>query len=147
VPRREIPSERWIVFVSHSSQDSWVARQLAREIEACGASVFLDETHIDVGSDFEEEILAWLARMNELVVLLTPWALERPYVWSELGAAWGRRTPIVALLHGLSPSELQSRPGTPMYLKRRNILLLNDVDEYLKQLKARIAQHAGKATP
>jgi hypothetical protein len=28
-----------------------------------------------------------------LVVLLTPWALERPYVWIELGASWGRRIP------------------------------------------------------
>jgi len=68
-------------------------------------------------------------------VLLTPWALERPYVWIELGAAWGRRIPIVALLHGLSPGELQSRPGVPVLLKKRDLLRLNDIESYLKQLR------------
>lgn len=87
--------ERRLVFVSHSGQDTWVAKQIAREIEACGATAFLDEAQVDAGADFEEDILRFLERAHELVVLLTPWALERPYVWAELGAAWGRRIPIV----------------------------------------------------
>lgn len=53
-------------------------------------------------------------------MLLTPWALERPYVWAELGAAWGRRIPIVALLQGITPAELQTRPGIPVLLKKRD---------------------------
>ena len=40
--------------------DTWVAKQIAREIEACGAAVFLDEAEIDVGADFEEDILTAL---------------------------------------------------------------------------------------
>ena len=105
---REIPADRWLVFVSHSAQDTWIAKQIAREIESCGASTFLDESHVDAGADFEEDILQWLERTHELVVLLTPWALERPYVWSELGAAWGRRKRIVGLLHGVTPGDLQT---------------------------------------
>ena len=93
--------------------DTWVAKQIAREIEARGARAFLDEAEIDAGAEFEDDILAFLERADELVVLLTPWALARPYVWAELGAAWGRRIPIVALLHGLSAGELQSRPEIP----------------------------------
>jgi len=108
-----------------------VARQIAREIAACGATPFLDEAHIDVGADFEDDILAFLERADELVVLVTPWALERPYVWAELGAAWGRRIPIVGLLHGLSAAELQSRPGVPILLKKRDLLPLNEIDVYL----------------
>ena len=88
--------------------DIWVAKQIAREISACGAIPFLDEAEIDVGADFEEDILAFLQKADELVVLLTPWALEQPYVWAELGAAWGRQIPIVGLLHGLTVAELQS---------------------------------------
>jgi hypothetical protein len=34
------------VFVSHSSADTWVAKQIAREIEACGATPFLDEAQV-----------------------------------------------------------------------------------------------------
>lgn len=126
-----------LVFVSHSSRDTWVAQQIAREIRACGATPFLDEADIDKGADFEEEIVAFLEKAHELVVLLTPWALERPYVWAELGAAWGRRIPVVALLLGLTPGELQTRPGVPVFLKKRNLLALNDIGEYLKELRTR----------
>jgi hypothetical protein len=80
---------RRLVFISHSGPDTWVARQIAREVEARGATPFLDEAQVDAGADFEEDILNFLERAHELVVLLTPWALERPYVWadrSRLGA-------------------------------------------------------------
>lgn len=49
---------RYKVFLSHSSKDMWVAKQIAREITGCGAEVFLDEARIQAGADFEEEILA-----------------------------------------------------------------------------------------
>ena len=80
------PTKR-LVFISHSGPDTWVANQIAREIEARGATPFLDEAQIDAGADFEEDILNFLERAHELVVLLTPWALDRPYVWAEIGAA------------------------------------------------------------
>lgn len=131
---------RRFVFVSHSAKDTWVARQVAREIASCGAKPFLDEDDIDTGADFEEDILRFLDKSDELVVLLTPWGLERPYVWAELGAAWFRRIPIVVLLHGLTPGELQSRPGIPVFLKKRNLLELNEVDGYFAQLRKRVRQ-------
>src|SRR5947208_13681134 len=127
-----------LVFVSHSSKDTWVAKQLAREIARCGALAFLDEADIEVGSDFEEHILESLQRADELVVLLTPWALERPYVWAELGAAWSRRLPIVILLQGMTPGEFQSRPGVPVFLKKRNMVDLNAIDNYLAELRKRV---------
>src|SRR5574341_200669 len=97
-----------LIFLSHSSKDTWVAKQIAREISSCGATPFLDEAEREVGADFEEKILGFLEKAHELVVLLTPWALKRHYVWAELGAACGRRIPIIVLLHGITSSELQS---------------------------------------
>jgi hypothetical protein len=126
--------------VSHSSRDTWVARQIAREITACGATAFLDEADIETGAEFENAILAFLSKAHELVVLLTPWALDRPYIWAEIGAAWGRRIPIVAILHGLTPQELQARPGMPVLIKKRNLIDLNDIDKYLKELRNRSAR-------
>jgi len=79
-----------------------------------------------------------LQRAHELVVLLAPWALERPYVWAEIGAAWGRRIPIVALLLGITATELQTRPGIPVLLKKRDLLELNDIEIYLGQSGARV---------
>ena len=138
-----LASKRRLVFVSHSSSDTWIARQIAREIEARGGTPFLDEAHIDAGADFEEDILKFLERAHELIVLLTPWALDRPYVWAEIGAAWGRRIPIVALLLGITPTELQTRPGIPVLLKKRDLLQLNEIDDYLEQLAARIEKQQG----
>jgi hypothetical protein len=103
-----------LVFVSHSGTDTWVARQISREIGECGAVPILDEAEIDVGADFEDDILTFLEKADELVVLITPWALERPYVWAELGAAWGRRIPIVGLLHRLGQlrGRTKGNPGS-----------------------------------
>ncbi|HRC87737.1 MAG TPA: hypothetical protein PK413_19245, partial [Thermoanaerobaculia bacterium] len=92
---------------------------------------------IEIGVDFEEQIQEVLSKADELVVLLTPWALERPYVWAEIGAAWGRGIPIVALLLGITPGELQTRAGIPVFLKRRNLVELNKIEEYLRELRGR----------
>src|SRR5947209_256169 len=128
-----------IVFDSHSARDTWVAKQIAREIAACGATPFLDEANIDAGGDFEQDIRDFINKADELVVLMTPWALDRPYVWAELGAAWGRRIPIVGILHGMTPTELQSKPGIPVFLKKRDLVDINEIELYFQQLKLRVA--------
>ncbi|HKI05728.1 MAG TPA: toll/interleukin-1 receptor domain-containing protein [Thermoanaerobaculia bacterium] len=125
------------VFVSHDGKDTWVARQIAREIRAAGAYPFLDEAEVGVGDDFEERILEFLEKADELLVLLTPWALDRPYVWAELGLAWGRRIPIVGVLYGMTAAELQARPGMPVFLKRRDLIDINAIGQYFGELAAR----------
>jgi len=135
-------SHQWFIFISHSRRDTWVAKQIAREITACGASAFLDEADVEVGDDFEERILEFLDKAHELLVLLTPWALERPYVWAELGAAWARRIPIVGVLQGLSAAELQSRASIPIFLKRRDLIDINDIDRYFAELAIRVSRKA-----
>jgi len=130
--------KNWLVFVSHSGEDTWVARQIAREIRASGATPFLDEADVEVGAEFEEDIRDFLDKANELLVLFTPWALERPYVWIEIGAAWQRRLPIVVILHGLTAKDFQAHPNAPVFLKKRDIIRLNEIDKYLKQLGSRI---------
>ena len=56
---QQIAQNPRLVFISHSSQDTWVARQIAREVSLCGATPFLDEADVEVGDDFEEGILAF----------------------------------------------------------------------------------------
>lgn len=134
-----------LVFVSHAGEDTWVARQIAREISSCGARPFLDEADVDIGAEFEEDIRQFLDNADELLVLFTPWALKRPYVWAEIGAAWIRRIPIIVVLHGLSMQEFQADPSAPVFLKKRDIVRLNDIDHYFSQLGARIGIEEGNA--
>lgn len=128
----------YLVFISHSGTDAWVAKQIAREVATCGARPFLAEVDIPVGAVFGRELHRALDAADELVVLATPWALRREYVWVELGGAWLREIPIVGLLLGVTPVGLQSRSRTPIFLKERNVLKLNDIDSYLAQLRARV---------
>jgi len=132
-------SSKWLVFISHSGTDTWVAKQISEKILACGANTFLDEVHVDVGQDFEERILAAIDQANELLVPLTPWSLDRPYVWSEIGAAWGKRMPIIGILYGHTPEQLIAREGIPLFLKKRDLIDINCIDEYFFQLRKRIA--------
>jgi hypothetical protein len=127
----------WLVFVSHAGEDTWVARQIANQIASCGAKPFLDEADVDVGAEFEENIRDFLDKADELLVLFTPWAFERPYVWIEIGAAWLRRIPIVVALHGLSMKDFQTHPNAPVFLKKRDIIHLNEMDQYFDQLRVR----------
>jgi hypothetical protein len=127
----------YLAFISHSSEDTWVASQLAAACGTNGAATFLDEAKIAVGARFEDEILDALRSADELVVLATPWALDRTYVWMEIGAAWFRGIPIVVLLLGMTPGQFQARVNIPVALKERNMIALNSVDRYLSELATR----------
>jgi TIR domain-containing protein len=140
----EQSEEKWLVFISHAGTDTWVAKQISKEIEACGAKTFLDEVNISVGEDFEDSILRALDQANELLVLLTPWSLKRPYVWAEIGAAWIKRMPVIGVLHGLTPEELNVQSGIPLILKRRDLINLNDLDQYLSELAERVGKERGE---
>ena len=131
-------AKKKFIFVSHSGEDTWVARQIAREITLLGAQPFLDEADIDVGSKFEEDIREFLDKADELLVLVTPWSLGRPYVWAEIGAAWIRRIPIIIVLHGISVNDFQAQPNAPIFLKMRDMISLNKIDKYFDQLSIRV---------
>lgn len=133
-----------LVVVSHHGKDAWVAKQIAREVKHREAAAFLAEMDSQLGPDYEEQLLHALNRANELVVLLTPWALRRAYVWAELGVAWGRRIPIIGLLLGPTVEGVQAMTNVPLFLKRAGLLELNDIDRYLSQLSQRMASSPGK---
>jgi hypothetical protein len=130
------------VFISHSSQDTWIARQLARFVREAGAETFLDETDIHVGDDFEATIVDAARNSHEMLVLLTPWSLKRPYMWMELGVLWAEGRRIVGILHGLKVADLTAEEGTPALLKRIDLVVLNEVDRYFSQLKSRLEERS-----
>lgn len=131
-----------LVFISHGGQDTWVARQIEREVRSAGANTFLDEADIGVHESFPDVIRSYLDQADELLVLLTPWSLQRPWVWIEVGAAFQRNIPIIGVLYGVSPEDLYRNPGIPVILLERNLVGLNDVDQYFLQLAARVTGRA-----
>ncbi|HEX9983784.1 MAG TPA: toll/interleukin-1 receptor domain-containing protein [Thermoanaerobaculia bacterium] len=129
-----------LVFISHSSTDTWVAKQIAAHVRACGAEVFLDEADIAHGDDFEGRIVQAAKAATELIVLLTPWAMNRPYIWLEIGVFWGDQKRMVGVLHGMTAKAFTADEQTPVVLKRLSLVTLNDVETYFEQLRARVTQ-------
>lgn len=127
------------VFISHASEDVWVARQIAANIQQRGAETFLDNADIRKGDDFEEAILAAAETCTELLVLFTPWSLGRRYVWMEIGVFFGRRQRIVGALHGVSAGDIAGDRDVPVAIKRLDLLSINDIDRYFRELGDRVS--------
>lgn len=126
------------VFISHSTEDAYVASCLRSAILKQGARAFLDTFDVEAGDKFNERILDGLKRCTELVVLLTPWAAESRWVHVEIGIAASQDKRVVAFAHGMTiPQLLHDRKPLPL-LEERHLMHLNDFPKYLKQLRSRV---------
>ena len=126
------------VFISHASADVWIAREFAEKIRGLGAEPFLDYDEIHAGDRFEDKLLHNVRLSDELLVLLTPKALERKYIWLEIGAVWAQGKRIVVILYGVTDRDLEKK-NVPLLLKATQRLEINTFDTYLRELYQRIA--------
>jgi len=126
------------VFISHAFHDRWVAGQIAKELEAVGADCVIDSQFLETGDVIDDELKAALNDADELLVLLTPTALERRYVWLEIGVAWGRGIRIAGILYGVSTAELAAGDGTPAFMSDILLRDLNEFESYAEELSKRV---------
>ncbi len=129
---------RYRVFVSHGSDDSWIAEQIAKCVRDLGADTFLDETSIPKGANFKQIIHREIALSSEVIALFTPWSAKRSWVWIEIGAAWGQDKPVVAVFYGMELCDLEESGQGKGMLEDINVLQLNDIERYLTQLASRV---------
>jgi hypothetical protein len=125
------------IFISHSSRDTWIAKQIAHHIRKTGAETFLDELDIQHGDDFEEEILKAEASCSELLVLLTPWSITRSWIWLEIGFFRRGKKRIVGVLHGITSNEITTDERVATVLKRLDMVDINHIESYFAQLQNR----------
>jgi hypothetical protein len=82
----------YLVFVSHSTKDRWIAKQMATLIEEkgqeYGVKTFLDEKDIEGGESIHESIRENIEGCDEFLVLLSRYSIDREWVLIEIGAAW-----------------------------------------------------------
>jgi hypothetical protein len=133
LPKPAAVSGDYVVFVSHATADKWLATMLCEKIEAIGATTFRDDRDIDGGDDIPEEIRRTISKSHEMLVLITPESVNRPWVLLEVGAMWGRKRKarIVALLCHVDLDTI------PDMLKAKKAMSINDFDQYLAELKRR----------
>lgn len=129
---------RYKVFVSHGSDDGWIAAQVARCVRDLGAETFLDETNIPKGGNFKQIIHREIASSNEVIALFTPWSAKRSWVWIEIGAAWAQDKPVVAVFYGMDFGDLEESGQGKGILDDLNVLQLNDIEKYFLELADRV---------
>lgn len=127
-------SAKYHVFVSHATADKWLAKMICQEIERTGATTFRDDRDIDGGDDIPDEIRRHLIHSDELLVLLTPESVDRPWVLFEVGAAWGRRQKarIVAVRYHVEVDTI------PDMISSKKSISVNEFDSYLTELRRRV---------
>jgi hypothetical protein len=131
-PSGETTGRAYQVFVSHATADKWIARVLCEKLEAAGAVTFRDDRDIDGGDDIPDRLREEIERSQELVVLLTPQSVSRPWVFLEVGAAWFRGLRIVAVRYHI---EVDAIAAT---IKSKKSIDLNERDEYLAEVGRRV---------
>jgi hypothetical protein len=129
------PAKRlYQVFISHATTDKWIARVICEKIEALGIKTFRDDRDITGGDDIPDSLRREIRRSKEVLVLLTPKSVSRPWVLVEVGAAWGmgKRRRIVPILYHVDPTEI------PTIIQLVRAFPLNDFEQYLDELEARV---------
>jgi hypothetical protein len=127
-------SSDYVVFISHSSMEIWIAGQLAKEVKAKGAKPWVDVGDISGGDDFYNRIMKAIHDCTEAIVLISPVSSKSQWVSFEIGAVAGQGKRVTPVLNNVPASRMEP-------LRRVNAIDLNDFDTYLKQLVERIRQH------
>lgn len=76
-----------VAFLSHSSQDKPIIRQLASDLTTDGINVWLDEQRILVGDSITEKISQGLAGSDYFLIALSDASIKSEWVKKELSTA------------------------------------------------------------
>jgi len=126
------------IFVSHGGDDTWVAEQIARRIEDCGAAAFLDRRDIAAGDNFKQRIHEEIPRCDELLALFTPWSRRRAWVRHEIGMADILRKRIVCVFYKVTVADFISDEDGLGPLDELSTIDINKLDTYFKALARRV---------
>jgi hypothetical protein len=75
------------IFLSHSTSDKAVAREIARCLESAGISVWLDEAELKVGDSLIEKISAAIQQTDYVAAVISTRSVESNWVKKELSLA------------------------------------------------------------
>lgn len=132
--RRSTPRSDYRVFISHATSDKWIAKRICEQVESVGATTFRDDRDIAGGDSIPDEIRNAIKRSQEILILLTPESVNRPWILLETGMALGWRKNYrinVVLCH------VEANP-IPDMLKDRKAIRINEFDGYLEELTVRV---------
>lgn len=97
------------IFLSYSREDSETARQLVADLSANQMQVWFDQTSIQPGELWEPAIRRGISEADKVVALLSPPAIESPYVQAEIDYAVEKGKSIIPVMYRACDVPLQVR--------------------------------------
>jgi len=108
-----------LVFISHDSRDAEIAEAFSRLISSVSAGVLKSfrssdkkgNQGIEYGIEWYPEIMKKLEAASDVVCLLTPYSINRPWILFEAGVAKGKlNTPVQGIALGIPLAVAASGP-------------------------------------
>src|SRR5437588_12649913 len=124
---------RYLVFVSHSSVDAWIAKVMVEKIEALGADCWLDEKDLGGGDVIVEDIRRGINACDEALILISPNSVKSKWVPFEIGGLRQLEKHVTPIFNNVKAQQMEP-------LKHIKGIDLNSFDEFLAQLRRRISQ-------
>lgn len=100
------PTPEFDVFISYAAGDAEIADELRNDLEKNGLKCFMAEKDIQVATEWQDSIRAALIGSKQVLVLLTPRSINRPWVLMETGAAWALGKVLIPALSQVVANEL-----------------------------------------
>jgi hypothetical protein len=125
-----------LAFFSYAHEDAEFALRLAKDLRAGGAAVWMDKLDIKLGQLWDRAIEDALAKCPQLLVILSPAAIESTNVMDEVSFALEERKTVLPIIH--------RQCKIPFRLRRlQRVDLTLNYDEGL----GRLLETLGVATP
>ena len=118
---------KYDVFLCHAKEDEKFAASLKQRLERRGLVVFMDTDSMSRGYGLGAGIFEGIQESEEFCIICTRHAIEKPWVLTELGAAWGMRKPIVPITVGMPAEEL------PELIRGIVAYGVGEVDDYVEK--------------
>lgn len=99
------------VFISYSTQDEPIAREIFSALNQVGAEPFLASISLQPGVNWTEEIFGNLKEAKWVFFIATKSACASPAVQQELGASLANNKHLIPILIDISPKELPGWVG------------------------------------
>ena len=121
------------IFISHSSQDMELVRDMERRLRVAGLEPFGAPDGSPAIGEWKKALLDRLRKADAVLVLVTPAALSSSWMMTELGMAEGFDKLIVPVTAGLEPNRL------PAPLASYQIVPFDQLDAAISDLAQKLS--------
>ena len=118
------------VFVSHSSKDKELVRDIVRRLREAGFESDVGSEDIRAGSDWKSAVRRRIREAETVLFLVTPESLASQWTMTELGIAEGLDRRVIPVTVGIAKRDL------PAPLKTYRTVPFDRLDSAISQLSA-----------